>query len=210
MQKKELYIYAAAITASIAAAFFAPRLIEWVSERIVDQIRQEPIMETETELESSMHKKMRVSMAEEEKEEQKTADPQKLQEDENNELPREEESAEVETADLINDYEKELEAYRKKQNPQLLETQKGAADAFVAERKTEFIAAISDHIFSLYGESLVITGIELIEQVKETEEELVYQIEVFVADGEKKYSELFLSSYNKEWDFYSIYSYQTK
>lgn len=210
MQKKELYIYAVAITASIAAAFLAPRMIEWVSDWIVDQIRQEPIAETETSQDSDIHEKMSVSMAEREKEEQKTEHPQRQREDESNNLQREEEHAEAEIEDLIDDYEKELEVYREKQAPKILETQKGAADDFIASRKTGFISAVADHIFSLYGSGLTITGVDLIEQVKDTEEELVYQIEVFVTDGERKYSELFLSSYNKEWDYYSIYSYQTK
>lgn len=209
MQKKELQVYAVAIAASIVAAFLAPKLIEWVSACLVAQIRQEPIIETEMESEN-IHEKMSVSMAGQEKEEKKTMDPHTQQGDEINVFPREAENMEVETADLIDDYEKELEAYRKQQDPVILETQKGAADVFVANRKNEFVSAVSDHIFSLYGGSLTITGVDLIEQVKDTEEELVYQIEVFVADGEKKYSELFLSVYNKEWDFYSIYSYQTK
>lgn len=207
MQKKELYIYAVAITASIAAAFLAPRVIKWVSDRIVDQIRQEPIVETETSQNDNIHEKMSVSMEEEEKEAQKSVDRQS---DTTNDFQREEDRAEMETADLIDDYEKELEVYREKQAPKILETQKGAADDFIASRKTAFISAIADHIFSLYGDSLTINGVDLIEQVKDTEDELVYQIEVFVTDGEKKYSELFLSSYNKEWDYYSIYSYQTK
>lgn len=206
MQKKELQVYAVAIAASIVAAFLAPKLIEWVSACLVAQIRQEPIMETEMESEE----KMSVSMAGQEKEEKKAMDPHTQQGDEINVFQSEAENMEVETADLIDDYEKELEAYRKQQNPVILETQKGSADVFVANRKRKLVSAVADHIFSLYGENLTITGVELIEQVKDTEEELVYQIEVFVADGENKYSELFLSVYNKEWDFYSIYSYQTK
>ena len=45
--------------------------------------------------------------------------------------------------------------------------------------------------------------IDVVENVSEDESELTFQIDIIASDGN---SELFLCSYEKELDFYSIYS----
>lgn len=105
------------------------------------------------------------------------------------------------------EYEEGLIRYREEFQPDHTETKNGSLAAFLEEREVAFDQAVADYLYSLYGEDLKVNRIDLIEEVREDETELVYQIEVFAEDERMDLSELFICSYNKELDFYSLYPY---
>ena len=98
--------------------------------------------------------------------------------------------------------------YRKRNDPELTESENGAIEKFVSDRKGSFTDAISDHLYSQYGDAFTIMRINLAGCVKEEEDEISYQIEVYADLKGKEYSEKFICSYHRTWDFYSIYPYQ--
>ena len=203
MEKKEICKYVVIIAAILVISALIPAAVGTVTDMLVGQIQRGQVDEAETE-ESEDTGKMSVTLLD-------SANGQlnsgKVEETE----PAELSSAEKEiTLDTEDSYERELEVYRKRMQPELSETKKGAATDFVGEREQQFFTAVADYIFSLYGNNLSITRIDVIELVKDNETELVYQIEVFALNGSKEYSEQFICSYNKEWDFYRIYSYSVE
>ncbi len=101
-------------------------------------------------------------------------------------------------------YDEELKDYRESVNPEYTETTPGGTRGLIGNRQKQFNSAIADYVFSLYGNSVEISRVDVVEFVDEDEAEITYQIEVFTGDGS---SELFLCSYNKTWDFYGIYPY---
>ena len=203
MEKKEIRRYVVIIAAIFLISALIPAAIGAVTDMLVGQIQMGQVDEAQSE-ESEEAGKMSVTLPDLAKGQLNSGS---VEETETSELP----SAEKEIiSDTEDSYERELEAYRKHMQPELSETKKGAAADFVGERKQQFFTAVADYIFSLYGDSLSVTKIDVIELVKDNETELVYQIEVFATDGSKEYSEQFISSYNREWDFYSIYSYSVE
>ncbi|MCD8397646.1 MAG: hypothetical protein LUD12_10805 [Lachnospiraceae bacterium] len=81
-----------------------------------------------------------------------------------------------------------------------------AADSytdFLSGREEQFLSAIGEYIYSIYDDLVQVTRIEVIEIVRNNEEECSCQIELFTEDGN---SELFICSYNKKWDYYGVYS----
>ncbi|MCD8337419.1 MAG: hypothetical protein LUD18_09125 [Lachnospiraceae bacterium] len=81
-----------------------------------------------------------------------------------------------------------------------------AADSytdFLNGRETQFLSAIGEYIYSIYDDLVQVTRIEVVEMVRNSEEECSCQIEMFTEDGN---SELFICSYNKKWDYYGVYS----
>lgn len=199
MEKKEIRKYIICMSAILLVSALIPTVIGYVTDLLVGQIRQETISETEKTREEDGKMSVTLPDLKEKEQESDKGDSNKTEE-----LPEQDEE---EDSDAEDSYDKKLEKYREKMKPDLSETKAGAADAFVGDREQQFLTAVADYIFSLYGDSLSVTRIDVIELVKDNEAELVYQIEVFASDGGREYSELFISSYNKEWDFYSIYSY---
>lgn len=203
MEKKEIQRYVVIIAAIFLISALIPAAIGAVTDRLVGQIQMGQVDEAQSE-ESEEAGKMSVMLSDSAKGQLNSS---KEEENEAASLPSAVEGIILDTEDS---YERELEVYRKHMQPELSETKKGAAADFVGERKQQFFTAVADYIFSLYGDSLSVIKIDVIEQVKDNETELVYQIKVFAIDGNKEYSEQFISSYNKEWDFYSIYSYSVE
>lgn len=97
----------------------------------------------------------------------------------------------------------QLEAARRNFHPVYAETTKGGIQELIGTRKEAFSDAVSDYLYMLYGGLIEVQQIDVVEKVSEDEAELTYQIEIIASDGN---SELFLCSYEKELDFYSIYS----
>lgn len=198
MEKKDIRKYIICIAVIFLVSALVPAVIRYATDLLVGQIQQEPISEPE---ESEEAGKMSVTLPD------LNGEADKVDSNKTEDFP---DQNEEEYPDAEDSYDKKLEKYREKMKPNLSETKAGAADAFVGDREQQFLTAVADYIFSLYGDSLSVTRIDVIELVKDNEVELVYQIEVFASDGGREYSELFISSYNKEWDFYSIYSYSVR
>lgn len=203
MEKKEIRKYVVIIAAIFLISALIPAAIGAVTDMLVGQIQMRQVDEAQSE-ESEEAGKMSVTLPDSAKEQQSSGKA------EGNKAAELSSAVEEIISDTEDSYERELEVYRKYMQPELSETKKGAVADFVGERKQQFFAAVADYIFSLYGDNLSVTKIDVIEQVKDNETELVYQIKVFAIDGNKEYSEQFISSYNKEWDFYSIYSYSVE
>lgn len=97
----------------------------------------------------------------------------------------------------------QLEAARRNFHPAYTETAQGGMQELIGTRREAFSDAVSDYLYMLYGGLIEVQQIDVVEKVSEDEAELTYQIEIIASDGN---SELFLCSYEKELDFYSIYS----
>lgn len=203
MEKKEIRKYIVIIAVILLVSAFLPTMIDIGTRRLIGLLQSGQVGEEQPEQKEDMGK-MSVSLPEIA---EKQTETRWKEQNETNSLSLLLEKPDSEKSDS---YEKELEVYHRSIQPDLSETHAGAVQEFVGERKEQFFTAIADYVFSIYGDSLSITRIDVIEQVKDDETERVYQIEVFATDGGREYSELFISSYNKEWDFYSIYSYSVR
>ncbi|MCD8012443.1 MAG: hypothetical protein LUG99_04605 [Lachnospiraceae bacterium] len=99
----------------------------------------------------------------------------------------------------------EMEAYVEIFQPEI-SVMDGAADSFtdfLDGRETQFLTAVGEYVYSLYGNQVSISKIEIVENVRNNDEECSCQIELFTEDDD---SELFICSYNKKWDYYGVYS----
>lgn len=106
------------------------------------------------------------------------------------------------------EYDAGLKQYRDSVDPEYMETYAGSIEDFINGRQKQFGDALADYLYGLYDDSYTVDRVNIIEKVREDASELSYQIEVFVTSGAQEYSEQFICSYNKNWDFYSFYNYQ--
>ncbi|MCD8012528.1 MAG: hypothetical protein LUG99_05045 [Lachnospiraceae bacterium] len=74
---------------------------------------------------------------------------------------------------------------------------------FLDGREMQFLEAVGEYVYSIYDDMVSITKIEIVETVRNNDEECSCQIELYTDDGS---SELFICSYNKKWDYYGVYS----
>lgn len=192
MEKRKIKKYVAAIIGSGIILAFVPVVIRYATNFLLMQIQPEKDIETEDKKDTS--EKMSVSI---EGFDNSQVDPGK---DDITETEKEIKSSRYDEAEL----------YRKTVKPDISGTEDNLVEIFVGNREQQFLSATADYLFSLYGDSLTITGIDVIEKVKEDETELVCQIEISAEREGRTYSELFISSYNREWDFYSLYPYSIK
>lgn len=82
----------------------------------------------------------------------------------------------------------------------------GAEDSysdFLEGRETQFLEAVGEYVYSIYDDLVSIAEIEIVETVRNNDDECSCQIELITDDGN---SELFICSYNKKWDYYGVYS----
>ena len=198
MKRKDILKNLLILAVVFLTSVLVPAVIRYVTDLLIAQIDVEEPSEDLTEAESGDYGTVSVGISETKKE-----------------LPYRETENETETDNAPVLTEEQPETDTGKINPdniqlELTETKIGSAEAFIGERKNQFLEAVTDYVRSLYGNSLSVSRIDVIEQVKDSETELVYQIEVFALGDQKEYSELFLSSYHKEWDFYSIYPYSVR
>ncbi len=192
MEKRKIKKYVAAIIGIGIISAFVPVVIRYATNFLLMQIQPEKDIETEDKKDTS--EKMSVSI---EGFDNSQVDPGK---DDITETEKEIKSSRHDEAEL----------YRKTVKPDISGSEDNLVEIFVGNREQQFLSATADYLFSLYGDSLTITGIDVIEKVKEDETELVCQIEISAEREGRTYSELFISSYNREWDFYSLYPYSIK
>lgn len=204
-RKKQILSGIGVILLIIFMSALLPKVIQAISNIFVQQIVAQK--ETETESESEEQGKLAVTMEGEEKPEPRAETEAEAAPEAGTELSREEAKKRNQEKE---EQDAGLQAYRKLVEPEFTETYHGAIQEFIADRQEAFNQSLADYIYGLYGDSYRIHTVNVIEKVKEDSSELSYQIEVFVTGKEKEYSEQFISSYNKHWDFYSFYSYQQK
>ena len=191
MKRKDILKNLLILAVIFLSSILVPVVIRYVTDLLIAQIEVEETAEETDETENEEALKVSIGLPDTEKE----SDP------------------ETEAASVLTEKQPETDTgknSRDNMQPELTETKSGSAEAFIGERKTQFFGAVTDYVRSLYGEHLLVTRIDVIEQVKDNETELVYQIEVYVRGNHKEYSELFLSSYHKKWEFYSIYPYSVR
>ena len=103
--------------------------------------------------------------------------------------------------------DKDLSAYLKKQDPKLSESRAGMIEVFASGRENALVKAVADHLYGTYGSLYEITAIDVVDFIDEDAYELTCQIKVTAVTGGKEYSEYYFATYNKVYDFYSIYAY---
>ena len=100
-----------------------------------------------------------------------------------------------------------LAAYLKKQDPAFSESRAGMLEAFAEGRESNLTKAVADHLYGTYGALYDISAIDVVDFIGDNSAELTCQIKVTAMIGEKAYSEYYFATYNKAYDFYSIYVY---
>ena len=101
----------------------------------------------------------------------------------------------------------DLSAYLKKQDPVFSESRNGMLEAFTDGREDALTKAVADHLYGTYGALYDISAIDVVDFVDDNKTELTCQIRVKAMIGKKEYSEYYFATYNKVYDFYSIYAY---
>ena len=100
-----------------------------------------------------------------------------------------------------------LAAYLEKQDPVFSESRNGMLEAFAGGREGDLTKAVADHLYSTYGSLYDISAIDVVDYIDDDKTELTCQIRVTALIGSKEYSEYYFATYNKVYDFYSIYAY---
>ena len=103
--------------------------------------------------------------------------------------------------------DEDLSTYLKKQDPVFTESRNGMLEAFASGREDALIKAVADHLYGTYGSLYNISAIDVVDFVDDNKTELTCQIRVKAMIGKKEYSEYYFATYNKVYDFYSIYAY---
>jgi len=99
----------------------------------------------------------------------------------------------------------EMETYVSSFQPEI-SVSDGAEDSysdFLEGRETQFLEAVGEYVYSIYDDLVSIAEIEIVETVRNNDDECSCQIELITDEGN---SELFICSYNKKWDYYGVYS----
>lgn len=101
----------------------------------------------------------------------------------------------------------DLSEYLKKQDPKFSESRAGMLEAFASGRESALTKAVADHLYGTYGSLYDISAIDIVDFIDDNKTELTCQIKVTALIGDKEYSEYYFATYNKVYDFYSIYAY---
>lgn len=101
----------------------------------------------------------------------------------------------------------ELSSYLRRQNPALSESRAGMLEAFAEGREEALTKAVADHLYGTYGSLYDISAIDVVDFIDDNKTELTCQIMVTAKIGSREYSEYYFATYNKAYDFYSIYAY---
>ena len=101
----------------------------------------------------------------------------------------------------------ELSSYLRRQNPALSESRAGMLEAFAEGREEALTKAVADHLYGTYGSLYDISAIDVVDFIDDNKTELTCQIMVTAKIGSREYSEYYFATYNKVYDFYSIYAY---
>ena len=98
-------------------------------------------------------------------------------------------------------------SYVQSQRAELSESRSGMLEIFALDGGDALSRAVADHLYSAYGDLYEIRRIDVVDFISETKEEITCQIKVVAAIGEKEYEEYFFTTYNRTYDFYSVYAY---
>ena len=103
--------------------------------------------------------------------------------------------------------DEDLAAYLEKQDPVLSESRSGMLEAFAGGREDDLKKAVADHLYGTYGALYDISTINVVDFIDDNSTELTCQIQVKAKIGKREYSEYYYATYNKAYEFYSIYAY---
>ena len=197
--KKRIAIYLLLLFGLFLLTMAVPRVLHTVTGKIVQKAAKQLERDTEQSLYRVQETKMQTERIErnlpDETEPEGQTDPEETQPaTAAGSEPSQKQAEEMQT---------QLEAARRNFHPAYTETAQGGMQELIGTRREAFSDAVSDYLYMLYGGLIEVQQIDVVEKVSEDEAELTYQIEIIASDGN---SELFLCSYEKELDFYSIYS----
>ena len=104
-------------------------------------------------------------------------------------------------------YDRQLSKYEESFHPKITESRKGLYDGLIGDKEKAFDDALADHLYSVYGHSFEATKVYLTDVVGEDDEEITFQIQVFITYEGDEYHDYYFCRYNKVYDFYSVYAY---
>ncbi len=202
MDKKKICTYAAAASAIILISVLMPRIISTGADLIARRISPTAVEET-TEagrVEAAALEDGSGKADHSGKDEKLQSGPESGAEDakERNDAALQEEKIQTDDA---------LTSYRRKMDPQITEARAGLLNVFIDDREDDFLDALSDYLFSNYGNIYSVTKVSLISFIAENDNEITCQVQVFADNGHKEYTEYYYCSYNTKYDFYSVYAY---
>ncbi|MCC8106071.1 MAG: hypothetical protein LIO99_08735 [Clostridiales bacterium] len=222
------------IAASVSLPYVINTASNVVVARILKQAENDAAEENETESEDALEMETEdgfstdtatviVTAADEESEESSSAvegsaDAQEIQAvleaSETQDTVRTQETAETQASSESKSSEEDIEqsewldqmqAYAESFSPEIVydETAGTAETDFTGDRERQFLNAVAEYIYSLYDDLVTITRIEIAEETRNDEDVCTCRIVLYADDG--NYEE-FLCSYNKNYDFYGIYT----
>ena len=103
--------------------------------------------------------------------------------------------------------DEDLAGYLEKQDPALTESRSGMLEVFAGGREKDLKKAVADHLYGTYGSLYDISTINVVDFIDDNNTELTCQIQVTAKIGKREYSEYYYATYNKAYEFYSIYAY---
>ncbi len=104
--------------------------------------------------------------------------------------------------------DKNLQDYRDSFHPKVQGTKSGLYEIFIKDREAAFLMAVADHMYSVYGDSIEVSSIDIADFISDDDSQVSCQILVHAGSGEDEELAYYMASYNKQYDFYSIYAYQ--
>lgn len=232
MDKKKITRYVVLLVVLIAASLSLPYIINTASDAVVARILKQADTgsdeaESETESESATETASETSsgtvsvtaagqedMAVDEDLDNETDDPagqgtQVLQESQGSqemlEAQQSSESKSSEEDAEQSEWLDQMQAYAESFSPEIIydETTGTAETEFIGDRERQFLNAVGEYIYSLYDDLVTVTRIEIAEETRNDEDVCTCRIILYADDG--NYEE-FLCSYNKNYDFYGIYT----
>lgn len=218
MKKKKIIWYAALIVGISALSIMAPKLIHRASGMLLQRIGAGDSRQTEeTGLTESEEMMTSFGIPETEAEtETEKASPSGKEGSGNGESGAETPSGSASSSGKStaasdqkkkDAYDRQLSRYEKSFHPKITESRKGLYDEFIGDREKAFDDALADHLYSVYGHSFEATRVYLTDAVGEDDEEITFQIQVFITYDGDEYHDYYFCRYNKVYDFYSVYAY---
>lgn len=104
--------------------------------------------------------------------------------------------------------DKNLQDYRDSFHPKVQGTKSGLYEIFIKDREAAFLMAVADHMYSVYGDSIEVGRIDIADFISDDDSQVSCQILIHAGSGEDEELAYYMASYNKQYDFYSIYAYQ--
>lgn len=209
MKKKKTLRYAVMAILILTVGILMQYGIRWTTGFFSGQIREKFSRPPETEPVTAPEEEGRVALtlAAETEEDRSSIPGSMAAAPGGNELtvtPGEEASEDSHAAETRSTLEG-LTAYHNANTPEVTGNESDL-QAFVGDRNQSFVNAVLNFLYAYYRDMYRVKEIHLLEKVEEKDGVLVYQMELFLAQGQNEGYTVFLCSYDTNEDVYTVYT----